>query len=509
MAANSGSLAACGAGAAGGQHGAVVSMDRREFFGIVARNAGLIAAGGLVAFSACDQPPTSVDRDGNGALLRQPGFVPAVALSLLAAPGLVASGGNGSAPAWLFNGSSPGPTIRARRGEDARITLYNNLPEETIVHWHGLIVPEEADGHPRHAIPSGSSYEYAFPVQQRALTAWYHPHAHHRTAAQIHMGLAGFLIVSDDEEDALQLPAGPREILLMIQDRRVDGGAGFDYSPSGDDLLTGILGDTVFCNGTRAARLPVTADTYRFRILNASHARVYQLALSTGDPFTVIGNDGGLLPAAAEVESVYLGVGERVDLLVDFSPLQIGRRLMLKSLPFSTPVSIGRFPQGTELDILELEVVGGTRSERVVLPGTLSAAQQLPAEAAAGVRTFEFTSSGASHHGMHQINERSFDMLRVDEQIPLGRLERWVFLNNSAIPHPVHLHGTHFQLLGRSGGRSTLYPYERGWKDTVLLMPGEEVEVLVRFDAYRGIFPLHCHNLEHEDLGMMLNVEVV
>jgi blue copper oxidase len=79
----------------------------------------------------------------------------------------------------------------------------------------------------------------------------------------------------------------------------------------------------------------------------------------------------------------------------------------------------------------------------------------------------------------------------------------------SAIPHPVHLHGTHFQLLGRSGGRSTIYPYERGWKDTVLLMPGEEVEALVRFDAYRGIFPLHCHNFQHEDLGMMLNVEVV
>ncbi len=468
-----------------------------------------MAAGGLVAFGACDRSPTNVDRDANGALLRQPGSAPAAALSLLAAPGPMAASGNASAAGWLFNGSSPGPTIRARRGEDARITLYNNLPEETIVHWHGLIVPEEADGHPRYAIPSGASYDYGVPVKQRALTAWYHPHAHHRTAAQIHMGLAGFFIVSDDEEDALELPAGPREILLMIQDRRSDAGAGFDYSPSGDDLLTGMLGDTVFCNGTRAARLRVTADTYRFRILNASQARVYQLALSAGTPLTVIGNDGGLLPAAAEVESVYLGVGERVDLLLDFSRVEVGRRLMLRSLPFSTPVSSGRFPQGMEMDVLELEVVGGTRYEGVVLPGTLSAVPQLPAAAVAGARTFEFTSPGGSHHGMHRINELSFDMLRVDEQIPLGRLERWVFVNNSAIPHPVHLHGTHFQLLGRSGGRSTIYPYEGGWKDTVLLLPGEEVEALVRFDAYRGIFPLHCHNLEHEDLGMMLNVEVV
>jgi len=490
-------------------HDVAASIDRREFVGIAARSTALIAAGGLVAFVACDPSPTSITRNADGAPLPQPGSTSAAALSLLAAPGSMATGGGAEAAAWLFNGSSPGPTIRARRGEDAGITLHNHLPEETIVHWHGLIVPEEADGHPRHAIPPGSTYDYAFPVQQRALTAWYHPHAHHRTAAQVHMGLAGFFIVSDEEEDALRLPAGPREILLMIQDRRVDGGPNFDYSPSGDDLLTGMLGDTVFCNGTRAARLPVTADTYRFRILNASQARVYQLALSTGAPLTVIGNDGGLLPAAAEVESVYLGVGERVDLLVDLSPFMVGRRLMLKSLPFSTPVSSGPFPQGMELDVLELEVIGGTRSEGVMLSGTLSAVPQLPAGAAAGARKFEFTSPGGSHHGMHRINDSSFDMLRVDEQIPLGRLERWVFVNNSAIPHPVHLHGTHFQLLARSGGRGTLFPYEGGWKDTVLLLPGEEVEALVRFDTYRGIFPLHCHNLEHEDLGMMLNVEVV
>jgi blue copper oxidase len=484
------------------------SMPRRDFVRIAVGSTGVLAVGGLGVLGACDRSPTGADADGQGSLLPRPGTVSAAGLSLLAAPGTVPVGGVNT-PAFLFNGSVPGPTVRARPGEEARITLRNHLPEETIVHWHGLIVPEEADGHPRYAVPPGADYGYVFPVQQRALTAWYHPHAHHRTAAQVHKGLAGFFIVSDDEEDALRLPAGSREVLLMIQDRRLDG-TGFDYSPSGDDLLTGMLGDTVFCNGVRAARLPVTADTYRFRILNASQARVYQLALSTGARFTVIGNDGGLLPTAAEVESVYLGVGERIDLLVDFSGVELGRRLMLRSLPFSTSGGAsGRFPQGMELDILELEVAGAKRYDPVVLPGTLSAVPQLPAAAAAGVRTFEFTSPGGTHHGTHRINELSFDMLRIDEQIPLGRLERWVFLNNSAIPHPVHLHGTHFQLLGRSGGRSTIYPYERGWKDTVLLMPGEEVEALVRFDAYRGIFPLHCHNLQHEDLGMMLNVEVV
>ena len=82
-------------------------------------------------------------------------------------------------------------------------------------------------------------------------------------------------------------------------------------------------------------------------------------------------------------------------------------------------------------------------------------------------------------------------------------------MDDCARPHPVHMHGTHFQVESRVGGRNRVYPYEGGWKDTVLVMPLETVAVRVLFDKYRGVFPLHCHNLQHEDLGMMLNVEVI
>jgi FtsP/CotA-like multicopper oxidase with cupredoxin domain len=482
-------------------------LDRREFLRVAAGSASALAAGGLAL--ACERSPIEVEPEDDAAL-RLPESLSVLEASLLAAPGTVLLGGARAAPAWLFNGLMPGPTLRARRGENARITLLNHLPEETIVHWHGLIVPEEADGHPRYAVPPGARYEYAFPVLQRAGTFWYHPHAHHRTAFQTYSGLAGFFIVSDPEEDALRLPGGAREVLLMLQDRRLAAGSGFAYLPADGDLATGLLGDVVFGNGVPGARLRVSADTYRFRVLNASNARVFRLALSTGAPLTVIGNDGGLLPAAAQVESVYLGVGERADLLIDFSALPPGSRLALKSLPFDTFGPPGeRFLQGTELDVLELEVSGPRRFEAVVLPPALSDVPRLPPADAVRERTFEFRSSGGSHHVAHRINGREFDMWRVDEQVPLGQLERWVFRNDSALPHPVHLHGTHFQVLSRSGGRGTVYPCEGGWKDTVLLLPLEEVEVLVRFDAYRGVFPLHCHILEHEDTGMMLNVEVV
>ena len=457
--------------------------------------------------SSCDNP-TGPE---NGERIRWPLAAPAplsvAAASLVAAPGSARIAGHESSPAWLFNGLLPGPTLRARRGEQAHIRLLNQLPESSIVHWHGVLVPEYADGHPRYAIGPGASLDYQFPIVQRAGTFWYHPHAHHLTAGQIHRGLAGFFIIADDEEDALGLPSGPREILLLLQDRDGDAAAAFSYAPTTADLHSGMLRDVPFGNGVRLPTLQVSGQRYRFRVLNASQARVYLLALDNGGSLTVIGNDGGLLPSGTEVESVFLGVGERIDFLIDFAAFPAGTRMMLKSLPFALPTAAdGPHPQGLEMDLLELVRTAGSGATDPPLPALLSSVPPL-GPAVAADRTFVFRST--NQEDMHQINGRSFDMNRVDEQIPLGQVERWLFSNDSAIPHPVHLHGTHFQVESRSSGRNQVFPYEAGWKDTVLVMPLETVGVLVQFDRYRGIFPLHCHNLQHEDMGMMLNVEVV
>jgi FtsP/CotA-like multicopper oxidase with cupredoxin domain len=267
-----------------------------------------------------------------------------------------------------------------------------------------------------------------------------------------------------------------------------------------------MLRDVPFGNGVRLPTLQVSGQRYRFRVLNASQARVYLLALDNRASLSVIGNDCGLLPSATEVESVFLGVGERIDFLLDFSAFRAGARMMLKSLPFSLPSAPDdRYPQGMEMDLLELVRTGGGSAKDPPLPGMLSSVPRLAPAVAAG-REFVFRST--DQENMHQINGRSFEMNRVDEQIPLGRVERWLFSNDSALPHPVHLHGTHFQVVSRRGGRNLVFPYEAGWKDTVLVMPLETVEVLVQFNKYRGIFLLHCHNLQHEDMGMMLNVEV-
>jgi blue copper oxidase len=479
------------------------ALTRRRFLRLAAGAGALIATGGAPALSSCDNLPSEPGSGARSPLLR-PATLSALAASLTASVGVARMAGGASATAWLFNGLLPGPTIRARRGDRARIRLLNQLAEPTIVHWHGLLVPASADGHPRDAIAPGASLGYEFPIVQRAGTFWYHPHAHHHTAGQIHRGLAGFFIVEDEEEDALGLPSGSREILLLLQDREGDGAAAFGYAPTEADLHAGMLGNVPFGNGVRLPTLSVSGARYRFRVLNASQARVYRLALDNGASLTVIGNDGGLLPSAVEVESVYLGVGERIDFLVDFGAFPAGARLMLKSLPFSLPSASGdRYPQGLEMDLLELVRTEGEGGSEPPLPAMLSTVPPLVPTAS----NRRFVLSSTDREDMHQINGRAFDMNRVDEQVPLGQVERWVFHNDSTLPHPVHLHGTHFQLVARIGGRNTVYPYEAGWKDTALVMPLETVEVIVAFDHYRGIFPMHCHNLQHEDMGMMLNVE--
>lgn len=483
--------------------GGTPSVSRRQFVRAAAAGSAALAAGTLPMLGSCGDGMTdSPDPAGRTALPPPPNM--AVQANLVAAAGVAALRQDLRVAAFMVNGSVPSPTIRARRGEVAQLQFANQLPEPTILHWHGLIVPADADGHPRDTVPAGGQYPYVFPIAQRAGTYWYHPHAHHRTAMQVHRGMAGFFVVSDDEEDALSLPSGSREFLLMLQDRDEPGAAPFEYAPLPTDRHAGMLRDVAYGNGVPRPTILVPPGRCRLRILNASHARVYLLGLDRGIPLTVIGNDGGLLPAPVSSESVYLGVGERIDCLVDLAAVQPGGRVMLRSLPFALPGAAGATrSQGTAMDLLELIRLPGDAPRTNPLPVALSNIALLPAPSV--TKTFVFTSAiGAAH----RINGLSYDITRIDVQVPLGQVERWVFHNDSDLPHPVHVHGTQFQVASRTGGRNAVYPYEMGWKDTVLVFPGEVVAVTVRFDTYTGVYLLHCHNLQHEDDGMMLNVEV-
>lgn len=408
-----------------------------------------------------------------------------------------------SSDVWTFGGSYPAPTIRAKHGEEFRVRLVNNLLEPTNIHWHGLTVPAAMDGYPRDVAGPGGTFEYAFTVAQRAGTYWYHPHPDMRTGPQVYMGMAGFLIVEDDEERALDLPGGNFDIPLMLQDRRLTPERTLAYDLRDEDHLEGYLGDVMLANGMPDAYLDVEAGLYRFRILNGSNSRVLDLALSDASPMLLIGTDGGLLDRPYEVGYIYLAPAERVDVLIDFSRFAIGQTVTLKSLAFSG--GSGRV-QGTEMSVIRFDVARPASSQRTV-PAVLATYERLDPVSAVRTRKFTLRIDHTSTPEGHTINDLKFDMARIDERVEAGTTEIWVFENVSFLHHPMHIHGVQFQVLKRSL-TPKLEPRDLGWKDTVYVRPYEVVEVLVRFPESPGVFLVHCHNLEHEDHGMMLNFEI-
>jgi FtsP/CotA-like multicopper oxidase with cupredoxin domain len=404
-----------------------------------------------------------------------------------------------------------GPTIKATKGQTVNVQLQNNLSEETNIHWHGLILPENMDGHPKDVASAGGSLNYALPIIQRAGTYWYHPHPHGLTAHQVFMGLAGLFIVNDDEEAALNLPSGDFEIPLIIQDKHFSGGS-LDYSPNEDEVMTGYLGEHIVVNGVHAPFTNVATRWYRMRVLNGSTARVYNLSFSNGLSFYVIGADGGLLAAPEQASSTMLGPGERVDILVNFSSLSVGKEIYLVSSSFSKYGLNGR----QDFKIMKFKV-DRAENDSFSLPSTLSSIVSIPVSQSLTTRAFDISktagSSGEGGHsgmGKHSINGRIFEMDRVDETVQASSTEIWEFdnLDGDEI-HPMHIHGVQFQVLERKGGRNKIIASEKGWKDTVLVMPGEKLRVIMTFPNYTGTFVMHCHNLEHEDDGMMMNYRIV
>jgi FtsP/CotA-like multicopper oxidase with cupredoxin domain len=381
-----------------------------------------------------------------------------------------------------YNNSFPGPTFKANTGDSANIQFTNGLSEGTTVHWHGMIVPTAADGQPQDLVAPGASYAYQFPIGQRACLNWYHPHPHMETGKQVVLGLAGAFIINDAEEAALGLPSGAYELPLIVRDANFNSAGNLVYNPTS----SGFLAKNPMVNGTRNPKLDVDTALYRFRVLNGASARLFKLALSNGAPFHLIGNDGGLLATAVQVNQIEFSPGERLDVLVDFRGLAVGTKVNLQDV-------------NTGWILLEFNVTRAVTDSHTI-PTTLSTITTLSNPVT--TRTFSFD-------GMTRINGKEYDHNRIDFQVPFATTERWRFTTGGNAPHPIHIHGASFQVLSRSGGRGKVFEWERGWKDTVLLKDKEAVDILIRFDGYRGRYLIHCHKLEHEDQGMMANFVVV
>ncbi len=432
-------------------------------------------------------------------------------------------------PIWGHNGIFPGPTVEARSGRRVVIRQRNELPRPVSVHLHGGVTPPESDGYPTdlilpasaqngassmhagHGSSQGVSHgfkDYEYPNEQRAATLWYHDHRMDFTGPQNYKGLSGFYIIRDEVEDELSLPKGEKEVPLMISDRIFDEDGSFFY-PSIDPSLTetpgvlggymnGVYGDTILVNGSPWPYLEVSNTLYRFRVLNASNARIYDLALDpppAGEKsFVQVGSDGGLLEAPISHDEIRISPAERFDVVVDFSRYPVGQEVTLKNLR----------GEGGTADVMRF-IVARREKEESAVPERLVSDLDFPDPAEAVLtRKFEFAGS-FDLYPMWTVNQKYFDPERIDYRPRLGTTEIWEF--ESATDHPVHVHLAHFRVLPRDGKEPS--PYDAGWKDTILVQNEEPVRVLVRFDGYRGRYVFHCHNLEHEDMMMMANFEVV
>jgi len=476
----------------------VSDLSRRRFLEVSTAVTGGIVAGNAFFFNSTARAQSA--RQGNA--LRFPPDWGGNSLTVARANLAIWPGYSTAVSA--INGGVPGPTIRVRHGQEFSAQIQNQLAEPLVLHWHGVLAPERMDGHPRDQVAAGQSYTARFPVRQRASTCWYHAHTDELTAEQAYAGVAGFFIIEDPVESTLGLPSGSHDVPLVFTDKRVSASRQLVYAPSMMDVMSGYLGDVMLVNGTPDAWLSVDRGLYRLRLLNGSNARIYKVALSDGRPFHLIDTDGGLLAAPVSVTSAMLAPGQRLEVLVDFSAYGSGTSVVLKSLSFpGSGGMMGGPRQGTEMDLLRFYVDSATTGNATV-PATLSPFTALNPAQARRTRVFTLVMSGM----VHTINGQLFSMQRTDFSVPFGDVEIWEYRNTGTEPHPMHAHAALCQILSRSSAAS-LPPEDGGWKDTVLVNPGETVRVLTRFDTHSGLFVHHCHNLEHEDSGMMQNFEVL
>jgi spore coat protein A len=444
---------------------------------------------------------------------------------------------------WGYGGGYPGPTIEASTDNPVTVTWVSDLRDaqgnlrtshylavdpcmdgpdmwgdspRTVVHLHGGHVPSAVDGYPENTILPGQQTTYVYPNHQDAATLWYHDHAMGITRLNVMMGLAGFYLLRDGIEKALTLPNGPNEIAMAIQDRSFNPDGTLKYPALWDEMF---FGDKILVNGKVWPFLNVKKGKYRFRILDGSNSRVYTLSLSNGAPFWVIGDEQGLLPKPLMRTSITITPGERTDLVIDFQPYANNTQITLVNsapAPYPGTPGVGVIP-----NVMRFVVVPGGGAFTSPLPATLRAVNRIPETDASRTRTLDlYKVPGQCGYQKWTINGLGFS--DIQEYPQLGSTEIWKFVNRSGLVHPMHMHLVAFQVLDRqpftvdpggnvvpSGPAVPPDSMESGWKDTAPVNPFEILRVIARFTDYTGLYPYHCHVLEHEDNEMMRQFQVV
>lgn len=390
-----------------------------------------------------------------------------------------------------YNGSFLGPIIRIYKDQTVTFRTKNALSEPTTFHWHGLEIPGNGDGGPHQVLEPGVTEDVNFTVNQGASTLWFHPHPEGATAEQVYKGLAGLIYIDDENSQKINLPNeyGVNDFPLVFQDRQFTEEKQLNYQAVLNE--DGTIGDTLLINGTLNPKLTVGKEKIRLRLLNGSNARNYTFKLNNGATFQQIATDGGFLNQPTDMKEITLTPGERAEVIVDFSKMDDKTDIALINEEGITllPFKIEQKAASTSNIAQKLNDFGVTEEEKT-LPVT---------------KKLELFGMGT----MVSINGSQFDMNRIDFTQKQGDTEIWEIYNKpdmmGGMTHPFHIHGTQFKIVSIDGKEPPLNL--KGWKDTVSVEAGQTVKLAVKFNN-KGIYMFHCHVLEHEENGMMGQVEV-
>ncbi len=447
--------------------------------------------------------------------------------------------------------------INAHYGSPILMRMYNDLPKDgrdnqgfglnqMSPHLHNAHNPPESDGGPLRFWDPGKWYDFWYPNiragfasthingterngyhcpgdwQETQSTLWFHDHRFDFTAQNVYKGMASFYtLFSDDinldtgdETTGLRLPSGEYDIPLLFTDKLFDytGQMFFDTFN-----LEGILGDRQTVNFKIKPYLEVKRRKYRFRFLDAGPSRFIELSLSNGAKFIRIANCGNLLPKAQIVKSIRLGVAERADVIVDFSQYPPGTVIYLENRleQLNGKGPTGKILPSSDNTKLLKFIVGGDAVDNSAPIADLINQVMVPmpnraANPAVRKRNWSFDTS----NGAWTVNGQLFDPTIISAYPVEGTAEEWTFHSGGGWAHPIHTHHEEFQVISRNDKFPAEDDLSR--KDVVRIGEGAQgpagtgkLTMYMEFRDWYGDYPMHCHNVVHEDHSMMIRFKIV
>ena len=469
-------------------------ISRRSFLALVAGGAAAASAGAVShAWSA--RPQRRINPAATSVVRSKAGLLK---LDLVAQEMPISIPGT-SRRALTYNGLLPGPQLELEPGDLVQLELHNRLKNPTNLHFHGLHIPPNgtADNVFLRVTPGQKqSYSFTLPDNHPAGLFYYHPHHHGTVADQVFGGLGGALLVRGELDRIPEVQAAQEEVLVLKDLLAANEG-------SGSGVMLGREGSILSVNGQVNPELQVAAGgLLRLRLLNASNARFWRLALED-HTMHLIATDGGALEQPVPLQELLLVPGERADVLVQVAPE--GGRFRLNNLPYKRLGRLGMGMRRPVTDQHQADTVATVSTNGAVTPQPLPQRLLQVEELSSPIRTRRFV----MNHGMAPsmgmaflINGERYNHARIDTRVRLGETEDWELVNTGVMDHPFHLHVNPMQVISRNGRPE---PY-RAWRDVVLVRSGETVRVRTRFNDFVGKSVYHCHIFDHEDLGMMGNI---